>query len=320
MVFLLSLILTQSPAVPPEAELVWLRSGAGQACDEGALRQAVAIRLGYDPFIPSHSTKVLVEISGSTSLTAHVRVARQGTPSAERVLTGPSDCRSLTDALALALAVAVDPMVLTRVAPVPKPEPVVVAEPEVPVVAPVLQVEAPPAPVVVQPVKAPLETHLSFSAAGAAEVGFQPGGLAGARLGVRLAITSRFSTGLSGWVGFPSHAALEEGGFVDGMSVGGLFDACLHVWRLAGCGAIRGGGLRYQARELIDPQSGWAPTMHAGPRLLFELPGSSVVAVHAGAELWFPLLRTQMLVSGSTEWKLPSVAGGVVLGLTFRAW
>lgn len=319
---LIAFVAFQTPgdAAPPQAELVWLQATSTSACQEEALRQAVAVRLGYDPFVPSHSTKVLVEVTGHSPLTARVRLARQGKAMAERVLSGPADCRQLIDALALALAVAVDPLVLTRAAPAPlAPPPMPQAEPPPKPAAPG---PPPPVPVVAAPVTPPpkpIETHLSFAALGAIDWGQHPGGFWGARLGgkFRLAFVS---LGLAGWSTFPSQVQLPDGGSVSGLSVGGIFDVCFHAWWLAGCVAAKGGALRYQGFDLVDARQGWAPTVHAGPRLLLELPGTSAVAAHIGGELWFSILRTHMLVSGTAEWQQPLVAGSVVLGIAFRAW
>lgn len=320
------------PTQPPQAELVWIRTASAQACDEAALRQAVAMRLGYDPFVPTHSTKVLVEVSGTTTLTARVRVARQGTASAERTLSGPPDCRSLTEAMALALAVAVDPLVLTRIAPIPPPNPPAPAavpaknppEAVAPATSPALSATAsPPMPPPAEDPPAapapPIETHLAFWAAAALDLGHQPGGLLGARLGARLSL-SRFSLGLAGWVGFPSSAPLSGGGTVDALGAGGNLDLCLHLWRLAGCVAGRAGALGYQGHQLTEARSGWVPTVQAGPRVAFEFPQDSLLAVHAAAELWLPVVRTRMLAGGSAAWEQPVVAGGVLVGLTLRAW
>ena len=87
--------------------------------DEPGLRQAVARRLGYDPFVAASANTVVAELRGGDGdgLKARVYVVRDGNMAGgARELSSPTrDCTELMAAVALALSIAIDPDALDRV-------------------------------------------------------------------------------------------------------------------------------------------------------------------------------------------------------------
>jgi hypothetical protein len=105
------------------ARLVYSRTQDASGCpDEPGLRQAVARRLGYDPFVAASPNTVVAELRGEgESLKARVYVIREGNRAGgARELAAPThDCTELSAAMALAISIAVDPDALDRVEATP---------------------------------------------------------------------------------------------------------------------------------------------------------------------------------------------------------
>ena len=101
------------------ARLVYARTSDAEGCgEEAALRQAVARRLGYDPFVAVSDNTVVAELRGDGSgLSARVFVIERGNlVSGARELSSKSrDCEELRLAVALAISIAIDPDAIERV-------------------------------------------------------------------------------------------------------------------------------------------------------------------------------------------------------------
>lgn len=289
-------LLHAAPALP-QAELIYIRGAGSEACDETKLRQAVASRLGYDPFVAKAPVRVVVRLGGSGPLSAQVSILRPNAPLAERTLTGNADCNDLTEALALALAVAVDPLVLTRplpLAPVPA---------------------QPPAPPAAPPTALRRELDLAASVA----LESQPGIAGGLRLGAQVG-NGFWSVRLEGYVLLPSRAAIVGGGSVEGLSVGGMVGPCLRVKILSGCLLARGGALRFEGHGLDVTRSGWLGTFAAGTRLGAEWPLESAVAGFAALEAWVPVTQIDLRVGDAIAWNQGPLEGAGLIGVRLRAF
>ncbi len=105
----------------PSARLTYVRGAGAERCpDEAALRGAVAVRLGYDPFRADGSLQIAATLErASRGLVARVDVrGADGQPRGTRELSGSAtDCAALASAMTLALSIAIDPMHLTRATP-----------------------------------------------------------------------------------------------------------------------------------------------------------------------------------------------------------
>ena len=98
--------------------------GAEQCPDEARVRQAVAARLGYDPFVAWAKTTVHAQIvrEGSLLRGRLFLADAENRARGSRELTAPADrCDELVAALALAISIAVDPMQASRGVPAPPP-------------------------------------------------------------------------------------------------------------------------------------------------------------------------------------------------------
>ena len=116
---IIPVILPGSALAGQSARLVYSRTAEAAACGaESGLRQAVARRLGYDPFVASSVNTVVAELRGEgDGLKARVYVIRDGNQAGgARELTSASrNCTELIAAVALAMSIAIDPDSLDRV-------------------------------------------------------------------------------------------------------------------------------------------------------------------------------------------------------------
>lgn len=108
------------------ARLVYLRAGTAEGCpDQSALKQAVARRLGYDPFLLSASHTVIAEVSGNgDALKARARLLDDAgivLGSRELSASGSEGCSELLASLALAISLTLDPMAPAAVESEPAP-------------------------------------------------------------------------------------------------------------------------------------------------------------------------------------------------------
>jgi len=107
------------------ARLVYSRNAGASACpDEGALRQAVLRRLGYDPFVAYALRTMVVELRGDGSgLMGRVyMVDGDNAAGGTRELASPKlDCKELISAVALAISIAIDPDAIDRLSAEPSP-------------------------------------------------------------------------------------------------------------------------------------------------------------------------------------------------------
>ncbi len=106
-----------SPSVAhasPSAKLVYVRGPGAQACpSESDLRQAVALRLGYDPFFPTAPKTVIAQLRRDDARRAYLGtvqiVGDDGNARGSRDLaSNGDDCAELVRAIALAVSLALD--------------------------------------------------------------------------------------------------------------------------------------------------------------------------------------------------------------------
>ena len=308
---MLLVLLLVFAADPPRAQLHW--AATASSCEVGALRQAVEQRLGYDPFVERADTQVTVAVTGTSGV---VKIFRADVAAAQRTFAPAADCRTLLDAMGLALAVAIDPLLMTRtqpgapVAPRAESEPTRVTAPPVNPAPAVREVPT----VVATPV---VPWRIALLAMTGLELGTQPASLWGIRATVRVS-RDHFGISLGPFLTFPSRAALDGGGSVDVTGAGADLAACVHFWPVSGCVASRVGAIRFDGRDLVSARRGWTPSAFIGPRVALEVPQTSAIAFSAAAELWFPLVRTRLVVGDSAAWEQPAIAGSLFMGVVWR--
>jgi len=97
----------------PTSRLTYARGSGAEACpDETAVRQAVAARLGYDPFFPSAEKTIVARIVRTKDeLRATVElVDEHGLMRGVRELKASAgQCGELVATMALAISIAIDP-------------------------------------------------------------------------------------------------------------------------------------------------------------------------------------------------------------------
>ena len=289
--------------------------GLAQCPDERWVKQAVAARLGVDPFIPSAEVRVAARIrKAAPGLAATVQVTNpQGESLGKRELTSVTgDCLELASAMELAIAIAVDPQHL--VAPVPEVEPPPGGGPE-PAPPPPAPVPA-PVPVVAPPPEATGSgPELQAGVAGFAGLGLAPSVLPGLALAVRLQ-WSRFSLGLEGRADLAAQVGFDGGRIGSTVFLGALVP-CARFGRFDACGVLSAGALRVSADLTSPPRQETSPLVLAGARAAFELSITSWLSIRPYAELEVVITRTT-LSSGTTRvWATLPVAGTV--GASFWA-
>ena len=273
----LLIVFTTAAAPAPRAWLTF--SSESPACTEAALREAVAWRLGGDPFGDQGLVGVDVKVVGAGPLKATLTLSKPSAPPATRVLSGAPDCVALTGAIAAAL------------------------EPELQGVAAESSATATAAP-----------PRFSITAVAGADLGQQPDGLVAARIGVRAG--GALLTGLvEGVFTLPSRLWFDDGSFVSASFFGANLGACVGKAYFHGCVVLRAGALRLQP---LDQPALWAPSFSGGLRGAVEWPKGSTVALYAALELRVPLGRLSLYESDVLWWQQNWLTGSLQAGLVVR--
>jgi hypothetical protein len=110
--FFLLLSLPASASAAPAARLIYGRTPEASSCPaEGALRRAVAARVGYDPFFPWAKETILVHVwreHGRHRARVELLDDQGMTRGARELSSAAPDCTELFDAMALAISISLD--------------------------------------------------------------------------------------------------------------------------------------------------------------------------------------------------------------------
>lgn len=320
-------------AQAPSARLVYTRGAGAERCpEEGAIHDAVAARLGYDPFRADADMTVAASM-GRLGRTLHARIEardRAGHPAGVRTLSSSqSDCAELAAAVTLALSIAIDPLRLYRAPspPVPVPAPVPVPTPPrtepPPASAGPSPVERPRPPRADLPRPRPATVHLVVGGGGAVAFGAAPGPTVGFQAFVGLRARAA-SIALEARADLPATAPTPSGGEVDAGLVLATLAPCLHLGVAAVCALGSVGVLRGTAR---DPSGSDAASRRGsqlfvavGARVAVEIPLHRLLALRLHADGLLPVTRTTVAVGEANVWTTPTFAGALGLGavVTFR--
>jgi hypothetical protein len=311
--------LSRDAIASPAARLVYARSIEASSCpDEVALRNAVAARLGYDPFFPWARQTVVVQVwrEGGRYRARLQLVDDAGLAHGTRGLSSEQKtCAELFDAAALAISIAMDSLPKTEPAPASDPQPPAPPNP-VPVPADI-PAPAPPAPPPVPPEppaeKVPLRVRVGID--GLASLGFEPASSEGVALsaGVR---AGALSGDLEVRVDASASASSESGpGQVAARAVQVAAVPCGHVGELSLCAVAAAGVLDASSAGITDPRTASAVFVAAGPRVGFEWPLSRVFSLRVHLDALFDLRRPTLEIGGSPAWAAPIVAGTVGAGV-----
>jgi hypothetical protein len=312
---LLPLLFVATAHAEEAARFAYTRGPGAESCpDESALRQAVAARLGTDPFQDDpRAVRVAVEKTPrGFSATIEIR-APDGTLRGERALASrASTCTELASALAAALSVAFE---RPRV---PAPE----AAPP-PSVAPATTPDATPPPpvapvVVAAPTPAPgPKLHAETSLASGGAFGAAPGGALSFLASVAVAGSSA-SLGLEGRTDLPASAS-AAGGVVSSSIVMGSVVPCFRRGAVGLCALGAIGSLRGKGEGVQTPTTASALYVAAGVRLLVEVPIDAGLFFRAGGDLETTLKGVRLVLDGHEAWTTPFFSGVLWAGVAFHS-
>lgn len=309
----------------PRTRLVVERGDGAASCPpDPELRQAVAARLGWDPFHPdaTDETRLTLWRDGRQLVAQVDRRADDGTPLGSRTLTSlADDCHELADAAAFAIAVAIDPTSFTR-----SPTPLAPVVPVPAPVAPPREASPPPPPAtasgppwpLAEPPRHPVDdglrwqpfggaaVHTAFLAAPSPAPGASIHG--GLRLGVGSArIEARLDVPVEG-------ASQGVPGVVESQILAGALVPCGHLDPVALCGVVAVGALRGVGHEVDTPSDDATAIVALGPRLEVEARLSPLVGVFAHVDGLVTLPRTTLQLDGRDALALPLASVVIAVG------
>jgi hypothetical protein len=154
--FLAAWSISRGAEAAPSARLVYARGPGVESCpDESVLRAAVAVRMGYDPFLPAAELVIRVEMTAEGQhLRGRIILETGGIEKGSQTIDEPrregvgASCEDLVTSIALAVSVALDAdKVPVVAAPTPPADPAVpVKEVAAPAVVPAATTEGKPGP------------------------------------------------------------------------------------------------------------------------------------------------------------------------------
>jgi hypothetical protein len=289
------------------------RGPGAEACpDEGQFREAVATRLGSDPF-SNHGKRLLQITIGPQAEGLQARiglVGENGVMSGQRDLQSKSpECHDLAAVLVLTTTMALDP------------------------VGPALESpRAMPSDVTQSPVHPHEIGAVAATSAASSDKGSSSGGLElglivagdvgsvsspslGLALGFGYAWTV-FSLTLEAEAILPVHEALSTGSVASSQFTGSLVP-CLTSWHLGACGLISAGATRVAASGIDPPGVHALPFFGVGARIYGALPLGDWLEGRLLVDLLVPLTQTSIVLNDTATWTAPPVSGSV--GLAFVA-
>lgn len=298
---------------PATARLSYAVAPGLERCpDERELRDAIAARLGYDPFRTDAPREVAVRIGKRAAGGIDGALDVTGPRPGHREIASPGgDCREVADALAVAAAIAIDPESLNGPRP-PDPEPPPPPPPP------------PPEPIRTEPDRRPLvpaTDPIVGRIAVAPEVIL--GELPAVGVGAVVSAGARWrwiSGAIEGEATAPAEH-LVEGGAVTASLLTAALVPCGHHGIAFVCLVGRAGVMRAEGQGVARPARSSEPYGAMGARVGVEVPfpsSSSTVSFLANAEVVAPLTRIALRLNGEDAWSAPGVAGRVAIGLGMR--
>lgn len=300
----------------PEATLRYdvVNDDAGSCPSEEALRQEVALRLGYDPFRDDAPLRVAVRLEKDASgYAARITTTTSGGPVAKRdIASGDSACEAIAKSVVLAVSLAIDPRGFGKTRRAPPP----------PVVEPPPAVEEPPPPSPALPARSPW--NVEVEAGGRVGFGISPsvslGPLLGARVG-RSGFALLLEAGADLGLGTASKPGLAEGSVSASLLWAGV-GACVTPSVFFFCARVDAGALEGSGNDLQAAHT--ATSAYAGLGVLAGLSiaplgEKSGFRVGFRAELLAPFTRTTLYLENVSIWSTAPVAGGlgITLGYAF---
>jgi hypothetical protein len=324
------------------SRLAYLRgAGAGHCPDEQTLRSAVAVRLGYDPFVAWAKTIVHAELGrDGSNLRARIYLADEdGHIRGSRELAAPSDqCQNLVAAVALAISIAIDPMSASAPSPAhdpPRdPEEVTRQAPEedrtsVPIALPPssdagerASGERQDAAVSEASNRVSMQSPMQWFAGAGPHLatGTAPKLAAGLTAFARLELGAA-SLGLEARYDFPASANAPSGkGVVSSELLLASLEPCGRVSRLYFCALLSVGSLRGSGAGVAMPFDRSTLYWGAGGRIAFELGVVAPMLLRAHLDVVGNFTRTTLQIDRSDVWQSPPLAAALGISAVGRIW
>ncbi len=323
---LLTFFSSRQAAAGPSARLVYLRNPGAESCpDEQAIRAAVRMRLGYDPFFPYAPTTLFVEIAKARKgFSARLKlVDADNTVRGSRELVHRGDrCEDIIDTMALSISIAIDPDSLDRPPnESPRGETPPSSEPRAETPTP------PPAPAPLptaastgarEDVEPPREPQLHFEAGLGPSVwiGAAPTTQVAGSLMVRARARS-LSIAAEGRLHLPASRPSGAAEISTSQALG-VIVPCFHLDRLGLCVAAAVGAFGASSERVRFPRSDSSTQVMVGPRVMFELPASKSIAVGISVDGMVALTPQSVALDGVEVYELPRISGGATLWAVWR--
>jgi hypothetical protein len=319
--------------------LVYVRAQSAIDCpDERSLVQAVAARMGYDPFSPWGDQTIVASVSrtgagllGRAELIDHDGIA-QGS---REVKLGGEDCRELVLALSLAISITLDPLHVD--APSPEAGARDAGAPdagardagapggEVEELPQEPRAEPPPSSRAIvrpelRPRSAPPARELRWFSSGSVLTTYAlaPRVTFGGRIGVEARLAP-WSVSLEGWAALPVEWDLDAGGRLRASLWAGAVVPCFELvtlFRMCAVGSF--GSLRSEARAIASPRAERVPHAAVGGRASFTWPLDPSLELKATLDVAAALHRPTFELDGAVVWRPSPVLGVVGVGAAVR--
>jgi hypothetical protein len=283
------------------------------------LEDAVAARVGYDPFDGSTTgadaprREVVVAVHRRAGGIVGVLELRGPRPGIRELASPSGDCRELLDALAVAIAIGIDPASLTRPpGELPAPAPVPAPAPG-PAPAPIAAASSPDR--VSAPPKEPVDVRV-----GAGPVVLF-GELPATAAGIELGIGARWKwlePAVGGIATLPVSLSTPQGQVTASLIAAALVP-CGHADVVFVCVGLTLGALRGEGDAVASPRRGSQLYSAASARAGAEVALSRTVWLRGYAEAVAPVTRIALQLAAQDVWRVPSVAArvGVAAGIRF---
>lgn len=280
---------------------------------EREIRDAIAARLGYDPFTVDRAPRDLVlRVTRNDKVLDGSLEVRGDNPGRRSIDSPAGDCRELGFALATAAAIMLDPESLSRPPPEePRPEP----PPEAP--------SAPAAGLASsrsrEALNAPSEPSEPWRPIAALQPELLVGELPAPTFGAAVAVGARrrgLSLSIEGAATLRASDDLQVGTVTASMITGGLLP-CVHLSYVFACVSARIGALSAEGSRVTDVLSATKLYAGVGPRLGIEVPLGANLSVRAHADGVIPITHVHLELDTRNVWATPTVTARVGLGV---AW
>jgi hypothetical protein len=309
----------------PTSRLTYARGSGAEACpEEPTIRQAVAARLGYDPFFAAAEKTIVArilrnrdELRATVELVDDHGIVRGVREFKSRV----GQCAELVATMALAISIAIDPTnpgilgepAKARPEP-PQPTPASLDRPAPPsarVPSPVQPREVDTAIKPDRPAEPVPELRVGAAAIGA--VGTAPGVTAGLALSAGLR-RDLWSMNVEGRAELPRAITIGSAEARTSLWAVALVP-CVHFDPLVVCATGWLGSLRAQGWGFPTSRTDRALYAAAGLRLGLELPITTGFTFRPEIDLLATLFPVDLKVDGATQWMAPSVASLLRMGV-----